>query len=78
MVLGSYYLTYERYPEHTPGETYEDCDQVRRALADGELSGDDYIWVKNPGSLDDIPVYASLAAETPEGELPRELSLIHI
>ena len=72
MVLGSYYLTYERYPEHTPGETYEDCDQVRRALADGELSGDDYIWVKNPGSLDDIPVYASLAAETPEGELPRE------
>ncbi len=73
MVLGSYYLTYEKYPEHTPEETYDDCDAVRAALADGELESDDYIWIKNPGAPDDIPTYAGMAAETPAGELPREI-----
>ena len=73
MVLGSYYLTYEKYPEHTPEETYADCDAVRAALADGELESDDYIWIKNPGAPDDIPTYAGMAAETPAGELPREI-----
>ena len=72
MVLGSYYLTYEKYPEHTAQETYEDVAAVKAALAEGTIQGGDYIWVKNPGSLDDIPTYAGVCAETPDGELPRE------
>ena len=73
MVLGSYYLTYEKYPEHTAGETYEDVAAVKAALAEGAIQADDYVWVKNPGKLDDIPTYAGICAETPDGELPREV-----
>ena len=73
MVLGSYYLTYEKYADHTEGETYDDCDAVREALAAGNIDEDCYIWVKNPDSLDDIPTYAGVAAQTPAGELPREI-----
>ena len=72
MVLGSYYLTFERYPEHSAEEVYEDCAAVRAALAGGEISPADRVWVKNPGSLDDIPTVADIAANTPDGELPRE------
>ena len=71
--MGSYYLTYEKYADHTEGETYDDCDAVREALAAGDIDEDCYIWVKNPGSLDDIPTYAGVAAQTPAGELPREI-----
>ena len=35
MVLGSYYLTYEKYPEHTAEETYDDVAAVKAALAAG-------------------------------------------
>jgi DNA-directed RNA polymerase subunit beta' len=72
MVLGSYYLTYERYPDHAPEETYEDVAAVKAALAQGSLNEGSYIWVKNPGALDDIPTYAGVCAQTPDGELPRE------
>ncbi len=73
MVLGSYYLTYIKFPDHAAEDTYDDCDAVRAALKAGKLSEDSYIWVKNPDSLDDIPTYAGLAAGTPKGELPREV-----
>ena len=72
MVLGSYYLTYERYPEHTEEETYKDVAAVKAALKKGTITEDSYIWVKNPDSLDDIPTFAGVAAETPKGQLPRE------
>ena len=72
MVLGSYYLTYERYPDHGEEVTFDDCAAVRAALAAGSLAEDDYVWIRNPDSLDDIPTYAGLAAQTPEGELPKE------
>ena len=72
MVLGSYYLTYERYPDHDEEVTFDDCAAVRVALAAGSLAEDDYVWIRNPDSLDDIPTYAGLAAQTPEGELPKE------
>ena len=72
MVLGSYYLTYERYPDHSAEETYADVAAVKAALSAGSLNPGDYIWVKNPGSLDDIPTYAGICADTPDGELPRE------
>ena len=73
MVLGSYYLTYEQYPEHTAEETYDDVAAVKAALAEGTITPDSYIWVKNPGSLDDIPTYAGICAETEDGQLPREV-----
>ncbi len=72
MVLGSYYLTYERYPEHAAEDTYEDVAAVKAALAAGTVMPGDYVWVKNPASLDDIPTYAGVCAETADGELPRE------
>ena len=72
MVLGSYYLTYERYAEHGEEITFDDCAAVREAMADGAVEDDDYIWVRNPGGLDDIPTYAALAAQVPDGELPEE------
>ena len=72
MVLGSYYLTFERYPEHSAEEVYADCAAVRADLDAGKLTVADPVWVKNPGSLDDIPTVAGLCAETPDGELPRE------
>ncbi|MCI6398783.1 MAG: DNA-directed RNA polymerase subunit beta', partial [Lawsonibacter sp.] len=73
MVLGSYYLTYEKYPEHTIGETFDDVASVKAALAEGVVAPDDYIWVKTPGRLDDIPTYAGICAETEDGQLPREV-----
>ncbi len=71
MVLGSYYLTYERYAEHD--FAYDDCQAVKKDLDAGKLAPADLVWVKNPGSLDDIPTYADMAAATPKGELPQEV-----
>ena len=71
MVLGSYYLTYEKYADHD--FAYEDVAAVKTALAAGSVQPDDKVWVKHPGSLDDIPTYAGICADTPDGELPREI-----
>ena len=72
MVLGSYYLTYIKYPEHTPGETYEDGPAVAEAIKSGDITEDDLVWMVHPGDPDDIPVYAGIAAALPVGELPEE------
>jgi len=71
MVLGSYYLTYERYAAHD--YTYPDCAAVKADLEKGKIAPTDLVWVDNPDSLDDIPTYADMAAATPKGELPREV-----
>ena len=73
MVLGSYYLTYEKYPAHTAEETYDDVAAVKADLDSGVIAPGDHVWVKNPGKLDDIPTVAGVCAETPDGELPREV-----
>ena len=73
MVLGSYYLTFERYPEHSAEDTYENVEAVKAALKKGTITPDALVWVKNPGSLDDIPTCAGICAETKKGELPREV-----
>ena len=75
MVLGSYYLTYERYEYHD--FAYDDVAAVKAALAAGEVGSDDKVWVKNPGKPDDIPTYAGICAETPDGELPREIYRVY-
>ncbi len=73
MVLGSYYLTYEKYPDHTAEDTYEDVAAVKAALKKGTITEDSFIWVKNPDSLDDIPTVAGIAAQTKKGALPEEV-----
>ena len=75
MVLGSYYLTDERYEYHD--FAYDDVAAVKAALAAGEVGSDDKVWVKNPGKPDDIPTYAGICAETPDGELPREIYRVY-
>ena len=72
MVLGSYYLTYEKYPDHTAEETFDDVAAVKAALKEGAITEDSYIWVKNPGKPDDIPTYAGLCADLKDDELPQE------
>ena len=75
MVLGSYYLTYERYGDPTPGFAFEDCASVLESLEDGSLVPEDMVWVKNPaGSVEEYtPTCAGIVAETPKGEMPREV-----
>ena len=46
---------------------------MKAALKKGTITEDSYIWIKNPGSLDDIPTFAGAAVETKAGELPKEI-----
>ena len=45
MVLGSYYLTYERDPAYDPDFAYQTPGDAAKALADGELMENDRIWI---------------------------------
>jgi len=45
MVLGSYYLTYERDPEHDPNCSYDTPKAAAKALDDGEVAPNDRVWV---------------------------------
>ena len=47
MVLGSYYLTYERYPDNDPALSYDTAADAAKALADGVLMENDRIWVRD-------------------------------
>ena len=49
MVLGSYYLTYERDPAYDPDRAYETVQAAAQAMADGALAPNDRIWVQDPG-----------------------------
>ena len=45
MVLGSYYLTYERDPAYDPDFAYQTTADAAQALADGSVSDNDRVWV---------------------------------
>ena len=47
MVLGSYYLTYERDPQYDPACAYDTTDAAARALAEGSVAPNDRVWVKD-------------------------------
>ncbi len=47
MVLGSYYLTYERDPEYDPDLTYNTPADAAKALADGAVAEGDRVWVRD-------------------------------
>ena len=50
MVLGSYYLTYEKEVRNDPARTYETAQDAADALERGEISGEDTIWVREQDS----------------------------
>ncbi len=52
MILGTYYLTYERYDPHDESLDYETLDDVVRALDEGHLEADSEVYVRN--TWDDI------------------------
>ncbi len=45
MVLGSYYLTYERDPAYDPDFAYQTTGEAAQALADGKVMENDRVWV---------------------------------
>ncbi|MBR1781371.1 MAG: DNA-directed RNA polymerase subunit beta', partial [Oscillospiraceae bacterium] len=78
MVLGSYYLTYERERNPEPGRAFASPADVAAALQNGEVDGEDTVWVRDTEHTDRYVPYirttAFLAAEAAEkGELPREV-----
>jgi len=82
MILGTYYLTYQRYEPNDPAYTYETCADAAAALQKGELEPGTEIWVKNIwDSVADIKeedhgyvkTVAAFAAEAEEGQRPREI-----
>ncbi|MCD8384095.1 MAG: DNA-directed RNA polymerase subunit beta' [Clostridiales bacterium] len=77
MVLGSYYLTYEKDPLNDPARSYETAADAARALDAGEVRYDDTVWVRDPDTSRYQPwirTTAGLAAEAAaKGELPVEV-----
>ena len=77
MVLGSYYLTYEKDPLNDPARSYETPADAAGALDAGEISGDDTVWVREPDSKRYQPWIRTtgyLAKEAAEnGTLPPEI-----
>ena len=73
MVLGSYYLTYERDPAYDPALAYETAQAAAKALADGALAPNDRIWVRDEENGRWVRTTPALCAETEEGALPREI-----
>ena len=82
MILGTYYLTYQRYEPNDEAYTYETCADAAAALQKGELEAGTVIWVKNVWDSEAdikeedhryIKTVAAFAAETPEGQRPQEI-----
>jgi len=81
MILGTYYLTYQRYDAADPEFTYETCEDVAKALEAGTIEAGDMVWVKNIWDSEaDIKeedhVYVKTVAEfaaKAEGERPQEI-----
>jgi len=47
MVLGSYYLTYERDPQYDPEFAYQTTADAAKALANGAVQDNDRVWVRD-------------------------------
>ena len=47
MVLGSYYLTYERDPAYDPDFAYNTPADAAKALADGAVADNDRVWIRD-------------------------------
>ena len=68
MVLGSYYLTYERDPEPDPAFTYQTPADAAKALADGALMENDRVWVRDEEADRWYRTTPALCAEAKDGK----------
>ncbi len=73
MVLGSYYLTYEREMTPDPDRCYDAARDVEKALKAGALVPEDQVWVKDADHYDGYRrTVAGLCQGLKKDELPRE------
>ena len=77
MVLGSYYLTYEKERVHVPERTFETAADAVAAIEDGAITVNDIIWVADHEHTDRYEPYVRttgyLAQEAAaNGTLPRD------
>ena len=68
MVLGSYYLTYEKDPEHDPDCAYETTADAAAALERGEVGINDRIWVRDEEANRWYRTTPALCAEAVDGK----------
>ena len=77
MVLGSYYLTYEKDAPVVEEMCFETAEEVAEKLNNGELEGDDRVWVRDPDESRYQPWIATTAYlcrdAAQAGTLPREI-----
>ncbi len=67
MVLGSYYLTYERDPEPDPDYSYDTPSAAAQALKDGALMDNDRIWVRDEAAGRWYRTTPALCADAKDG-----------
>ncbi len=81
MVLGSYYLTYEKYAENDPERTFESAAEAAAAVEAGTIDGDERIWVRDDEHDRYLPYVettgylAQLAAQS--GQVPQEVFKVY-
>ena len=68
MVLGSYYLTYERDPAYDPDFAYQTADEAAKALADGAVQPNDRVWVRDEEANRWYRTTPALCAEAKDGK----------
>ena len=68
MVLGSYYLTYEKDPQHDPDCAYETTADAAAALERGEVGINDRIWVRDEEANRWYRTTPALCAEAVDGK----------
>ena len=68
MVLGSYYLTYERDPQHDPDCSYNTTAEAAAALERGEVGLNDRIWVRDEEADRWYRTTPALCAEAVDGK----------
>ena len=68
MVLGSYYLTYERDPAYDPDCAYETVEAAAKALANGAVAPNDRIWLHDEENNRWYRTTPALCAEAGDGK----------
>ena len=68
MVLGSYYLTYERDPAYDPDFAYRTAGEAAKALADGSVQPNDRVWVRDDEAGRWYRTTPALCAEAVDGK----------
>ena len=82
MILGTYYLTYQRYEPNDPEFTFETCAEAAKAVKAGTLDSSAVIWIKNvwddPADIKEedhkfVKTIAEFAVAAKKNQRPREI-----